>query len=754
MSMIAMNTTEEKQIDSQIEQMMDWAKTRQAEAEQLAMDSARLMACTGDRMDRLKNQGFFKRCWNRLTGKTGEMERANVNDLISMQKKAFRYLNMLQEQQLLMAHSLLALKNNLVSLAIKEEETRNLIGLLAQKTQDRFEKLEGRVDQLEISTNLQGWLLGLEEREYDEKYPTEYMRLFRVINDFYNIKKDNWNYNDLMFMRKAIRTVGINPKRKLSLNAFIDTLTDEIQTAEVGFEAYGNAITMFKPEGIENYSKFAIENISSPVFVSMHGLKTQYVDRLDIVETLEDEMNISKSEALKILLRRSIANLNVNLDYEFPLAETAIEILGCLRLAENLSLDAQNPAAIKVESDGHQESINLQQSTGKQQEPKEIHIAKLSCGAWQNAQNLYNMDDTISDIRLYRDGIIAIGASKIYFSNDLMDWNVIFTGDKLDATNIYIPDGNNIFMKSAEDGSLNLLQGDKFSRIDLPQQIKGKDIRYTNIFYNGNIYLIHGSYIDTYFTSKEEAYKTALFLYGENLNALNKLDYSELYPRGTIKGVLHSGNYFISLMQEPSGKQKKSSGSPKDDTYLTKSNDGKEWRLINETSYLTVYGKYSYDTPGSLVARMDDIIPFGNYLIVRQKNFSKDILLDLENNQCKAIEKLYDKLAKQTKACSYQVMYFPLNDILAATFGITAKKLCLSNNTTDWICMDTPYTSMRPAVINNKYIIILGDVKEENKANSHHSRGFYGLTLAQMGNKTAPKQVKKKIVAYRTIEQS
>lgn len=337
-SSLAMTTAEEKSIDSQVEQMMDWAKTRQAEAEQLALDSARLMSCTSDRVNRLKSQGFFKRCWNRFSGKAGEMERANTSDMIQMQKTAFRYVNMLQEQQLLMAHSLLSLKNNMLSLAVKEEENRNLVESLAQKTLARFEALEHRTDQLEVSTNLQGWLLGLEEREYDEKYPTDNMRLFRVINDFYSIKKDNWNYNDLMFMRKAIRTVGINPKKRLSLNAFIDDLIDEIQQENVGFDAYGDAITMFQPEGIANYSKYVVDNISSPVFVSMHGLKTQYVDRLDIVEELQDEMNISMSEALKRLLRRSIANMNVNLDYEFPLAETAIEVLGCIRLAEKLIL--------------------------------------------------------------------------------------------------------------------------------------------------------------------------------------------------------------------------------------------------------------------------------------------------------------------------------------------------------------------------------------------------------------------------------
>ncbi len=332
-----MTSAEESSIDSKVEQMMDWANTRKAEAEQLALDSARLMACTTDRLDRLSKQGFFKRCWTRFNGEAGAMERANVNDVIQMQKTAFRYVNMLQEQQLLMAHSLLSLKNNLNSLAIKEEETRNLIGMLAQRTLERFEELENRVGKLETSSALHDWLFTLEERDYEEKIPTDYMRLLRVINDFYGIKNDNWNNNDLMFMRKAIRTVGLNPKAKLSIAGFIEKLTDEIQSDKVGFDKYDAALTMFAPEGIDNFSTYAVENISSPVFATIHGLKSQFMDKMDAVEALQDSLSISTSDALKVLLKQSIKNMNVNLDYEFPLAETAIEVLGCMRLADKIS---------------------------------------------------------------------------------------------------------------------------------------------------------------------------------------------------------------------------------------------------------------------------------------------------------------------------------------------------------------------------------------------------------------------------------
>jgi hypothetical protein len=340
-----MTEQEIKAIDSKAEQMLDWAKTRTAEAEQLALDSARLLSCTGERMNQLAGQGFFKRCWSRFTGEAGGMERANINDLIQMQKMGYRYINMLEERNLLMAHSMLSLKNNLYSLQIKEVETRNLVDRLAQRTLERFEKLESRVEQLEISTNLNHWVTTLEEREYDVRIPAENMRMLQVINDFYAFKNDAWNYQDLLSMRAAIRKVGLEPKKKISLNNFIDTLTEEILREDVGFDKYQYAITKFQPEGLDDYSKYAIEEISSPIFSTLHGVKINYCDRRDFVnDMLEmDGVDIAEDKALKHILKKTIKRQNIKLDYEFSLAETAFEILGCLRLANILlKSDANN----------------------------------------------------------------------------------------------------------------------------------------------------------------------------------------------------------------------------------------------------------------------------------------------------------------------------------------------------------------------------------------------------------------------------
>ena len=97
--------------DALLEKKMLWAKERQAEAEQLALDAARLLSCTEDQFTKLSKQGFFKRCWNAFMGENASIERANTANLLQMQQMSLRYINMLQEQQIMTAHSLLALRN-------------------------------------------------------------------------------------------------------------------------------------------------------------------------------------------------------------------------------------------------------------------------------------------------------------------------------------------------------------------------------------------------------------------------------------------------------------------------------------------------------------------------------------------------------------------------------------------------------------------------------------------------------------------
>ena len=683
MSNLSMNQAEEQAIDSKIEQMMDWAQSRKIEAEQLALDSARLMACATDRLDRLSKQGFYKRCWSRFNGDSSAMEHANVNDVIQMQKMAFRYVNMLQEQQLLMAHSLLSLKNNLNSLAVKEEETRNLIAMLAQRTLQRFEELEGRVGKLETSSNLHDWLFTLEERDYEEKIPTDYMRLLRIINDFYGIKNDNWNNNDLMFMRKAIRTVGLNPKEKLSINAFIDKLADEIQSSEVGFDAYDKAITLFTPDGIENYSQFAIANVSSPVFATLHGLNTQYKDRLDMVEDLQDDLGCSQSEALKKLLRKTIQRMNVNLDYEFPLAETAIEILGCMRLAERLNNHDKNQTNEVDENDNQEIGQDSPQIQLESSESVTIEEKKspLTVDNWQNSKLPFSED--IESVALYKDKIFVSHTNEIWGRSDKSNWKQITTipsggRGKLICTKnklFFIPDSciyEPLFMSD---------DGDHWEKVNLPEDVNGKSISYQYVMRTD----LHGIFAGTYnasytykkkgliFDSEDTSYYSAgAFLAGEFGGKWKRYSSAEQFYKMYFSQLIISENKFYALYSEQAHKGLVSlfglaSAMLPDTCKLAVSSDGYTWKSIDFVK----------------LEKVLSIFPFKNGILVSK--YDGMFILDYENQTFTQIEIPEEFLGMRES----NMYYFPDHSLYVVNNPETPS-LALTHNFIDWKNISTP----------------------------------------------------------------
>ena len=200
------------------------------------------------------------------------------HDLIEMQRLSWRYLNLLQERDLMLAHTSIVIRNNLLALAKKEEETRMAITQMAERIIQRFESLEKRVDQLEVTSQIHSWLLTIDQRDYDEQL-LPHMRLLRVVRDFYNIKNSGWTWQELKYLQKAISEVGLKGKQKISIEDFICQLTDEI--AQSSFNIYQELIQIsageqdkFIPE------QFMLENISVPLFTALHRIHKDYADNV------------------------------------------------------------------------------------------------------------------------------------------------------------------------------------------------------------------------------------------------------------------------------------------------------------------------------------------------------------------------------------------------------------------------------------------------------------------------------------------
>ncbi len=284
-------------INQALEPKLAWAKTRVAETEQMALDATRLLSCTEQRLNDYMNQGFFKRCWHKLCGKQGEMMRANQNDLTEMQKYAWRYINLLNERDLLLAHSLITVKNNLMTLAIAQEETRNEIARMAEKVYQRFVALENRVKDLEISTNIHSWLLTIDTYDYDERY-SPHFRMLKLIRDFMELKEDNWNIRDIKYLQQAIKKTGLPWKEKIKISDFIDGLIDEIEYAS--FSQYQELLLIPYDHSDEFIpGTFILENIPAPSFASLYQISDNYAGISATIDALSEKLSLSKKEAVK-----------------------------------------------------------------------------------------------------------------------------------------------------------------------------------------------------------------------------------------------------------------------------------------------------------------------------------------------------------------------------------------------------------------------------------------------------------------------
>jgi len=333
--------------DSIAHKFVPSANFSMAEIEQLALDSTRMMSCTENRLEDYKSQGFFKRVWCKLCGKQSEMQHVNQSDLLDMQKYAWRYIATLQERDVLLAHSLITIKNNLMTLAVTESETKNLINSMAAKIYERFIDLEDRVKDLEVATKIHSWLLTLDTYDYDEKYSPNF-RLLKIVKDFLSLKDGYWNIGEIKYLHKALKEVDLPWKKQIKLADFINGLVEEIAVAK--FSEYQKVLYLEISSQTGTISEsFVLENIPVPSYTSLYQIADNYSKSSATIDILIDELSIDKKEAIKRVITTFIKKQGIDLEISLPLKDLAVELLSCMKLSKELYI-AQDTNGRKVET--------------------------------------------------------------------------------------------------------------------------------------------------------------------------------------------------------------------------------------------------------------------------------------------------------------------------------------------------------------------------------------------------------------------
>lgn len=349
--MLGCSESEITRIDAELDPILAWAETRTAEAEQLALDATRLLSCAGDRLTQYEGAGFVKRCRYRLSGKHGEILRANQKDLVEVSKYALRYIDLLLERDLLRADSLITVKNNLETLAIREEETIREIRRMEDRINDRLSSLEQRTEKLEQTSEIQSWVITIKDEWHGYHLLPKYLRLLKVVRDFFDKKEGDWGYGEILCLRKALTQLELPPDEKITLADFVEGIIMGIE--QFTFLEYEKVLTLRKPEKT-TLPKFVIDNIAVDAYAALY---TALDDYPIIISKFEKEKTKypDKERAFRTLVGNHLKIHQYDLSGSMSASDLAIELLHCIKLTKYLPEKADFPE--QIEKSNQEQSI-------------------------------------------------------------------------------------------------------------------------------------------------------------------------------------------------------------------------------------------------------------------------------------------------------------------------------------------------------------------------------------------------------------
>jgi hypothetical protein len=196
---------------------------------------------------------------------------------------------------------------------------------------------------------------------------------------------------ELKFLQKALKEVGIDPRKNVSVSGFISGIIDEVNS--LGYDEFCRLVPPYAGEEVSN--RFIIDAISSPAFSAMYQIKENYTSSSRVIRSLQRRLELSHSDAIKFVLTDFIAETGIEMGAELPLKDLATEILACFSLAQRLSAErldghSENPPEPTVVALPHEEPEVI--STLLAPNEARLAAAKEYLGAQPAVSGFYKME--------------------------------------------------------------------------------------------------------------------------------------------------------------------------------------------------------------------------------------------------------------------------------------------------------------------------------------------------------------------------
>lgn len=349
-----LQSEEKTEIDRQIDSIIERHKGNRYQINRLVFESTAALTASENLVQQKASQGLLKRFWNNLTGKNRRLQADIDRNLARAQYASQQTLQKLAEQNLMSFELITAVNNKLnASMIAVEQEINNVYGTMRdicgtmqtffRRTRADIMQLATRIDRLERNVDLLNWQNSIEYQMYngiEYQELDDVTKLVCMAHDFYSITKGEWRTSDLLLLKAAMGTIGLDPKAVMSYENFV---------REVG----GNKELFSHLISTElRVNELATNNeILSVGLNKMNRLSTEerYITETTARLLQRNGVDLSNTEiAYQMVDSYLVQEENVHLETEIPYYELELEMLYNLEQLRYAKLEKEKAQKAKA----------------------------------------------------------------------------------------------------------------------------------------------------------------------------------------------------------------------------------------------------------------------------------------------------------------------------------------------------------------------------------------------------------------------
>lgn len=359
----------------------------------LVFDSIELLASAEEAQRELKSKNFMQSFLGVITGANNKLRDKISNNLIQSQYLAELTLKKMMEEHLVSLDLIYSINRKL---NLIRENLSGDINNLYSIIESYVESTNKRINNLEANDKFIKWFLTLPDREFNDCNYIQLDNLSKIVclaRDFFDKTKRNWDDDDLLLLKGALRKLDINPNDKIN---FLDSILTIYNDSNLRFK-YFDCISI---DDIGNKSLLVTPLV-------LNKLNKFYDDEYFLLNTCKEfsKFNINNHTVIRNYIQNYIFNrYYIDVDRSIEMYDFLIELISNLNyLSQENKLNNNYEEnyfehIVKIKKENYANELYLKGITYKKNnEVSKAYEYLLESYEYGNIKSVYDLAELLFD---------------------------------------------------------------------------------------------------------------------------------------------------------------------------------------------------------------------------------------------------------------------------------------------------------------------------------------------------------------------